>query len=563
MGLFSQGPEAWENNAQQTAIKAKKLADWATAHPDDPQGKGPGGPNQNRTDADLAGIGRDLDNAGKGLGYVPKHADPNAPGGSLDTSGADAERARMAPLLAQLQEQAQTGGGAWEQALAAGTAKAGAGAEALGQSQPGVGYADALRNIGQAQGAVGQRSAGQANILRAQSKIGAQNQLTGLLGAEGETDANQASARAAAQQGITELNTTLAGQANDKITKDTGAITHMFGMTAGGDVPGRARTAGDNASNDTVPAMLSPGEIVIPRSHAHSPEAAADFVRALKSRGVQHFDAGGQAGDGTGLSGPDSASADTARKREAGAVSVFLPHVGQLMRTQQGVAPSIENGSLFDTGAYDKNRSAQLANAELIAQRSTGNGPSVAPQQMQNAADENIAAAMRGGGADAVLAGATGIQRGAGAGGENAGAEQYDAQGQFGHALLAQRARDNAFAQAAQQAAFRNTQMNAGLDLAHQAQLRSLLASAGHAAMDGPSKGGGKNPYAGSDMNTPGFDQGVGNMSSPDEWSNPYSEPGRGSAGDISSPDEKWKGGEIHDTRAEDFVRALKRRKAA
>lgn len=49
----------------------------------------------------------------------------------------------------------------------------------------------------------------------------------------------------------------------------------------GGAVPGKAPIRGDNAKNDTVPAMLSPGEIVLPRSVTQSKDpvkAAADFV---------------------------------------------------------------------------------------------------------------------------------------------------------------------------------------------------------------------------------------------------------------------------------------------
>jgi hypothetical protein len=39
----------------------------------------------------------------------------------------------------------------------------------------------------------------------------------------------------------------------------------------GGGVPGQANVAGDSPKNDTVPAMLSPGEYVVPRSQAKSP----------------------------------------------------------------------------------------------------------------------------------------------------------------------------------------------------------------------------------------------------------------------------------------------------
>lgn len=53
----------------------------------------------------------------------------------------------------------------------------------------------------------------------------------------------------------------------------------------GGRVDGRPLVKGDHPANDIVPALLSPGEIVIPRSIAQAddaPEKAAAFVRALQ-----------------------------------------------------------------------------------------------------------------------------------------------------------------------------------------------------------------------------------------------------------------------------------------
>lgn len=50
-------------------------------------------------------------------------------------------------------------------------------------------------------------------------------------------------------------------------------------MLQAGGVPGTAKHAGDNYANDKVPAMLSPGEVVVPRSViADGPKAAAIFV---------------------------------------------------------------------------------------------------------------------------------------------------------------------------------------------------------------------------------------------------------------------------------------------
>ncbi len=52
-------------------------------------------------------------------------------------------------------------------------------------------------------------------------------------------------------------------------------------------VPGKPKVTGDNLKNDVVPAMLSPGEIVIPRSIAQHPDApsrAAAFVQAIQAK---------------------------------------------------------------------------------------------------------------------------------------------------------------------------------------------------------------------------------------------------------------------------------------
>jgi len=60
---------------------------------------------------------------------------------------------------------------------------------------------------------------------------------------------------------------------------------HAFCMVAGGNVPGQAQVSGDSTQNDTVPARLSPHEIVLPRSVAQAPNAparAANFVAQTK-----------------------------------------------------------------------------------------------------------------------------------------------------------------------------------------------------------------------------------------------------------------------------------------
>lgn len=58
-------------------------------------------------------------------------------------------------------------------------------------------------------------------------------------------------------------------------------------LKAGGHVPGKAAVTGDSLKNDTVHAMLSPGEVVIPRSVMQSKDparGAADFVAAVLAK---------------------------------------------------------------------------------------------------------------------------------------------------------------------------------------------------------------------------------------------------------------------------------------
>jgi len=71
----------------------------------------------------------------------------------------------------------------------------------------------------------------------------------------------------------------------------------------GGKVKGKAMYKGNHPANDTVAAMLSPGEIVIPRTHATSVKKATEFVRKeiKKSKSAKpqkfkdHFQDGGMA----------------------------------------------------------------------------------------------------------------------------------------------------------------------------------------------------------------------------------------------------------------------------
>lgn len=495
-------------------------------------------------------MGEGVDDVAEFLGYAPKQVDEQAPGAVVDTTQSDEERARLGALLGQLQQQGQTGSGAWENVLRNSTQQNQASAQALGQSQPGVGYSSALRDIANAKGAAQQRSVGQGNILRAQSMAGAQDAATNLAQSMNSGDASAAAAGAAARQGVSELNSTLANKANESIAKDTVGLGGMLSslMSKGGSVPGKAKVGGDARANDTVPTMLSPGEIVIPRSHASSPEDAAAFVRALQASGgrVQHMADGGAAGDGTGLSSRDSNSSQAADARRADVASIFAPHIGAAMHQQAQSAPSIGNGGLLESGNYDSSRQALLGGVDAMQQRANEVSPA-ATQQNTNAIDSNLAAAMgakgRGAAAGNILSQVVAENQGAaGASAEGQAAQNAAARGQQMRALLAQRMQDQAFAQAKQQAAFRQTMLNAGIGLEQQAAMRGLLAGAGQAASAGSSLMKQDNSYDLNDKNVPSWNEG-----SSSEWSDPYAanNEGAGGAADLHGYEDKAHGGYV------------------
>jgi hypothetical protein len=65
------------------------------------------------------------------------------------------------------------------------------------------------------------------------------------------------------------------------------AARGLHDFRVGGPVPGRPMVDSDSERNDVVPAMVSPGEVVLPRSVAQAPDAAqraAEFVAAIKAR---------------------------------------------------------------------------------------------------------------------------------------------------------------------------------------------------------------------------------------------------------------------------------------
>lgn len=448
--------------------------------------------------------------------YLPE----NAPGATLPTAQADADRQRMADYLAQLEGQAKTGGGAWEGQLAQATQQGVDASTALGQSAAGIDPLAMRRNIGNARAGVEQRAAGQAETLRQQTKQQAQGQLSDIYSAQASLDAQQAAEDAAARQGRREANQAITDKANEtnqgiyKAAADAFVTIATMGagggggmakgglvreLSNGGPVPGKAKVFGDDSANDTVKAMLSPGEIVLPRSVTQSDDpavAAAAFVQAVKEhKGQTHFDDGGKVPDpgDPWATKPDSNAADAMPvlandSSVTGAGTQVLPW--QIGMPQKPA--SVRDGGLLDTTAYNASRDAALGSTQAFLDAFGGRGPSVAPQATRTATDENIAAAM------AAQAGVRGSGRGAAAGliadraaqeqagiagraGETAGQEAAQGGRAYAAAIQRQRAMDLAFAQAQQQAAWRNSMLNAGIGLQQQAQIRGLLSGAGQA----------------------------------------------------------------------------------
>ena len=93
---------------------------------------------------------------------------------------------------------------------------------------------------------------------------------------------------AAAIGGLGALGETLiqAGRKSQPATAGAAPV-RARGGDAPREIPGKAKFKGDTRSNDTVPALLSPGEIILPRTVAQAedaPEKAKDFVSAIKKQ---------------------------------------------------------------------------------------------------------------------------------------------------------------------------------------------------------------------------------------------------------------------------------------
>lgn len=450
--------------------------------------------------------GNFFDDVGHALGWNPTLAGSDAPGGSLDTQAADAQRKKMQDYIAALQQQAATGDGAWRQTFAEGVQRSKDAALALGSSSPGTDYGSALRGISAAQASAQQRSVGDAQTMQAQSQLDAQEQLQRVLGGQAQADIGQAS-----EQARIERERRLANQAsidqsgkNREATEQgiVGGISSIAKMSDGGRVPGQPKFGGDDPRNDTVTAKLTPKEIVLPLSVTQSPDAperAAEFVRAVKAQGVQsgppkgNFDSGGQIPGGVGEGSANDLG-------NAGGYWGYLiePHIGRTvqydaMRKMYGQG----GGGTIDTSQYDQTAAQQDALASMFGGSAAGGGPSVTAPMLQKMTDQNLAAAHAASQQGAPNSVAT--SRVAQAGEEGAAGvarqrarEQSEGQSRYGDILGQRRGEALQMASAQQQAGWEKTLADMGLSLQQQQALRGSISAAGQSAAAFASMGKGK-----------------------------------------------------------------------
>ena len=384
-------------------------------------------------------------------------------------------RQRLQGLLENLQQQAATGGGAWEQAFKQATNKSLSTAQALGQSAPGVGYQSALRNAANAQGAVAQRAVGGEEQLRAKQKQSATDLIAGLTSGVADQDVEKSIAEAKSRQAARSAEIEQQAQQQQNAINLVGGagsgLAGLAGASDGGRVPGAPQVFGDDERNDTVPAMLSPGEIVIPRTKASSPEEAAEFVRAINGKGGPGYADGGEVGDGGG----------------SDYLGGFFSALAAPFKGPQQEAASVEGGGRLQTEEIEGSRNAQIANQELLKAQAAGTGPSAARAQAQSATDAAIAAAMQAQAAqrapagDIANLGAGAAQNAAEAQGSTVGGETRASQATLINSMLGQRNRDLAQAQAQREAYWRNELMNAGVGMQQQQMMQNILGGAGQA----------------------------------------------------------------------------------
>lgn len=180
-------------------------------------------------------------------------------------------------------------------------------------SQKGLNPALAARMAGQNAGMMNQQAAGQAAVQTGNQQLAAMQQRGALANSTMQNLQTGISSANTANAGIQQQNAqgqygmiNGVGGAIGGLFHNGGMVNnyahggpvsalgmHYSGMNAyqGAVVPGQAEVQGDSLKNDTVPAMLSPKEIVLPRSVTlaeDAPKRAAEFVaKVLAQNGLR------------------------------------------------------------------------------------------------------------------------------------------------------------------------------------------------------------------------------------------------------------------------------------
>lgn len=165
-----------------------------------------------------------------------------------------------------------------------------ANAQSLIASQRGLNPALAARMGANAATNANNQAALGAALLQAQQQQAAAGTLGSLYGSMMQGNQGQQGLLTGSFNQQQQINS---GVSNQNAQRNAGMVGGLInavggagaaaagGMSGGGVVPGRAMVSGNSPANDTVDAKLSPGEIVIPRSMAHDPEKAKEFIDHL------------------------------------------------------------------------------------------------------------------------------------------------------------------------------------------------------------------------------------------------------------------------------------------
>jgi hypothetical protein len=176
-------------------------------------------------------------------------------------------------------------------------------ASGQGPSITGMQYQQAIGDIAKQQqsAAASARGVSNAGLLARQAMMGGQqagvdlaNQAAAAKLQEQRSADQQLANIAAGQRGVALQSASQNQQAQEAAQgRMAGFIGNLAGSGAsimsggmkkayGGEVEGEAKVEGDSLENDTKPHLLSPGEIVIPRSAAKDRDSAMAFLDALK-----------------------------------------------------------------------------------------------------------------------------------------------------------------------------------------------------------------------------------------------------------------------------------------